>query len=46
MPTIECQAHRELASWLPCPVGFKSGVEGNVKIAVDAVQGASQPIIF
>ena len=33
--------HRELASGLSCPVGFKNGTDGNVKIAVDAVQAAS-----
>ncbi|MFX5747234.1 3-deoxy-7-phosphoheptulonate synthase, partial [Acinetobacter baumannii] len=34
--TTESQVHRELASGLSCPVGFKNGTDGNVKIAVDA----------
>jgi len=38
--TTESQVHRELASGLSCPVGFKNGTDGNVKIAVDAVQAA------
>ena len=38
--------HRELASGLSCPVGFKNDTDGNVKIAVDAVQAASQPHHF
>jgi 3-deoxy-7-phosphoheptulonate synthase len=40
--TTESQVHRELASGLSCPVGFKNGTDGNIKIAVDAVQTASQ----
>ncbi len=44
--TTESQAHRELASGLSCPVGFKNGTEGNIKIAVDAVQAAAQPHHF
>ena len=44
--TTESQVHRELASGLSCPVGFKNGTDGNVKIAVDAVQAASQPHHF
>lgn len=39
--TTESQVHRELASGLSCPVGFKNGTDGNVKIAVDAVQVAA-----
>jgi 3-deoxy-7-phosphoheptulonate synthase len=39
--TTESQVHRELSSGLSCPVGFKNGTDGNVKIAVDAVQAAS-----
>lgn len=39
--TTESQVHRELASGLSCPVGFKNGTDGNVKIAVDAVLAAS-----
>ena len=40
--TTESQVHRELASGLSCPVGFKNGTDGNVKIAVDAVLAAAQ----
>lgn len=39
--TTESQVHRELASGLSCPVGFKNGTDGNVKIAVDAIKSAS-----
>ncbi len=44
--TTESQVHRELASGLSCPVGFKNGTDGNVKIAVDAVGAASHPHHF
>ena len=44
--TTESQVHRELASGLSCPVGFKNGTDGNLKIAADAVQAASQPHHF
>ncbi|MBS3847704.1 3-deoxy-7-phosphoheptulonate synthase [Devosia sp. BSSL-BM10] len=44
--TTESQIHRELASGLSCPVGFKNGTDGNVKIALDAVASASQPHHF
>ncbi|OOG57362.1 3-deoxy-7-phosphoheptulonate synthase [Rhodanobacter sp. C03] len=44
--TTESQVHRELASGLSCPIGFKNGTDGNVKIAVDAVQAAAQPHHF
>jgi 3-deoxy-7-phosphoheptulonate synthase len=44
--TTESQIHREMASGLSCPVGFKNGTDGNVKIAVDAVSSASQPHHF
>ncbi|OZI19424.1 3-deoxy-7-phosphoheptulonate synthase [Bordetella genomosp. 9] len=44
--TTESQVHRELASGLSCPVGFKNGTDGNVKIAVDAIKAASQPHHF
>ena len=40
--TTESQIHRELASGLSCPVGFKNGTDGDVRIAVDAVVSASQ----
>lgn len=39
--TTESQVHRELASGLSSPVGFKNGTDGNIKIAVDAVQTAA-----
>lgn len=44
--TTESQVHRELASGLSCPIGFKNGTDGNVKIAVDAIKAASQPHNF
>jgi 3-deoxy-7-phosphoheptulonate synthase len=44
--TTESQVHRELASGLSCPVGFKNGTDGNVRIALDAVRSASQPHHF
>ena len=44
--TTESQAHRELASGLSCPVGFKNGTDGSLKIAIDAVGAASQPHYF
>jgi len=44
--TTESQVHRELASGLSCAVGFKNSTEGNIQIAVDAVQAASQPHHF
>ncbi|HTN65378.1 MAG TPA: 3-deoxy-7-phosphoheptulonate synthase AroG [Burkholderiaceae bacterium] len=44
--TTESQVHRELASGLSCPVGFKNGTGGSVKIAVDAIKAASQPHCF
>ena len=44
--TTESQVHRELASGLSCPVGFKNGTDGNVRIAFDAVKSASQPHHF
>ena len=40
--TTESQCHRELASGLSCPVGFKNGTDGNIKIAADAVRAASR----
>lgn len=40
--TTESQVHRELASGLSCPVGFKNGTDGTVQIAVDAIRSASQ----
>jgi 3-deoxy-7-phosphoheptulonate synthase len=44
--TTESQIHRELASGLSCPVGFKNGTDGNVRIATDAVKSASHPHHF
>jgi 3-deoxy-7-phosphoheptulonate synthase len=44
--TTESQVHRELASGLSCPVGFKNGTDGNVKIAVEAIKAASHPHHF
>ncbi|HEY9712098.1 MAG TPA: 3-deoxy-7-phosphoheptulonate synthase, partial [Chroococcales cyanobacterium] len=44
--TTESQTHRELASGLSCPVGFKNGTDGSVKIAIDAVLAASHPHHF
>ncbi len=44
--TTESQVHRELASGLSCPVGFKNGTDGDVKIAVDAIKAASAPHHF
>jgi 3-deoxy-7-phosphoheptulonate synthase len=44
--TTESQIHRELASGLSCPVGFKNGTDGNVKIAVDAIRAAQVPHHF
>jgi 3-deoxy-7-phosphoheptulonate synthase len=44
--TTESQVHRELASGLSCPVGFKNGTDGDVQIAVDAVRAARHAHIF
>jgi 3-deoxy-7-phosphoheptulonate synthase len=44
--TTESQVHRELASGLSCPVGFKNGTDGNVRIAIDAIKAAQQPHHF
>ncbi len=44
--TTESQGHRELASGLSCPVGFKNGTDGDVQIAVDAIRAASHPHVF
>ncbi|MBU3542741.1 MAG: 3-deoxy-7-phosphoheptulonate synthase [Burkholderiaceae bacterium] len=40
--TTESQIHRELASGLSAPIGFKNGTDGNIKIATDAIQSASK----
>ncbi len=44
--TTESQVHRELASGLSCPVGFKNGTDGNVRIAIDAIRAAASPHHF
>lgn len=44
--TTESQVHRECVSGLPCPIGFKNGTDGSVKIAVDAMLSASQSHTF
>ncbi len=44
--TTESQVHRELASGLSCPVGFKNGTDGNLRIAVDAVRAARHAHCF
>lgn len=44
--TTESQVHRELASGLSAPIGFKNGTDGNIKIAVDAMLSASSPHHF
>jgi 3-deoxy-7-phosphoheptulonate synthase len=44
--TTESQSHRELASGLSCPIGFKNGTDGNITIAIDAVKAASRPHHF
>ena len=44
--TTESQSHRQLASGLSCPVGFKNGTDGNVRIAVDAIKAANSRHYF
>ncbi|HEX4859422.1 MAG TPA: 3-deoxy-7-phosphoheptulonate synthase, partial [Usitatibacteraceae bacterium] len=44
--TTESQSHRQLASGLSCPVGFKNGTDGNIRIAVDAIKAAASPHHF
>ena len=44
--TTESQSHRQLASGLSCPVGFKNGTDGGVRVAVDAVVAARAPHAF
>lgn len=44
--TTESQVHRELASGLSCPVGFKNGTDGGVRVAIDAIKTASSPHRF
>lgn len=44
--TTESQVHRQLASGLSMPIGFKNGTDGNIQVALDAVSAASQPHFF
>ncbi|MCT8344626.1 3-deoxy-7-phosphoheptulonate synthase AroG [Photorhabdus kleinii] len=44
--TTESQVHRELASGLSCPVGFKNGTDGAIKVAIDAINAAGSPHSF
>jgi 3-deoxy-7-phosphoheptulonate synthase len=44
--TTESQVHRELASGMSMPIGFKNGTDGNVQIAVDAIRSAANPHHF
>jgi 3-deoxy-7-phosphoheptulonate synthase len=44
--TTESQSHRQLASGLSCPVGFKNGTEGSVRVAADAILAARAPHAF
>ncbi|WP_343189685.1 3-deoxy-7-phosphoheptulonate synthase [Buchnera aphidicola] len=44
--TTESQIHREMASALSCPVGFKNGTDGNIRIAIDAIRAAQARHLF
>ncbi|MEA3639272.1 MAG: 3-deoxy-7-phosphoheptulonate synthase [Lamprobacter sp.] len=44
--TTESQGHRELASGLSCPVGFKNATDGSIKVAIDAIHAAARPHVF
>lgn len=44
--TTESQSHRQLASGLSCPVGFKNGTDGGIKVATDAIQAAQAAHAF
>jgi 3-deoxy-7-phosphoheptulonate synthase len=44
--TTESQVHREMASALPVPIGFKNGTDGSITTALDAVRAARQPHVF
>ncbi|MBV7413857.1 3-deoxy-7-phosphoheptulonate synthase [Aeromonas sp. sif2433] len=44
--TTESQVHRQLASALPCPVGFKNGTDGNIRVAIDAIQASKASHLF
>ncbi|WP_454008897.1 3-deoxy-7-phosphoheptulonate synthase [Aeromonas sp. Marseille-Q7275] len=44
--TTESQVHRQLASALPCPVGFKNGTDGNIRVAIDAILASEASHLF
>ncbi|MEM8766600.1 MAG: 3-deoxy-7-phosphoheptulonate synthase [Pseudomonadota bacterium] len=44
--TTESQVHRQLASGLSCPIGFKNSTDGSIQVAVDAINSAAHPHIF
>lgn len=44
--TTESQIHRELASGLSCPIGFKNGTDGSIRVAMDAIKTAASPHHF
>jgi len=44
--TAESQIHRQLASGLSCPIGFKNSTDGSIQVAVDAIKSAAHPHIF
>lgn len=44
--TTESQGHRELASGLSCPIGFKNATTGDVRVAIDAIHAAARPHVF
>lgn len=44
--TVESQIHRQMASALSCPVGFKNGTDGNINIAIDAIRAARASHVF
>jgi 3-deoxy-7-phosphoheptulonate synthase len=44
--TTESQVHRQLASGLSMPVGFKNGTDGNIQVALDAIEAAGEPHHF
>ena len=44
--TVESQVHRQIASWVPYPVGIKNATNGDIRVAVDAILAASMPHCF
>ncbi|MDG2060256.1 MAG: 3-deoxy-7-phosphoheptulonate synthase [SAR86 cluster bacterium] len=44
--TTESQVHRELASGISCPIGFKNSTEGSIQVSIDAIKSAKNPHIF